>query len=105
MTTSKHFQEVAIDSPYLQDAILQEPKPSALLRTRKRIKSFLSLHKPDGSPNTFLFSLPRSGSTWLMELIQTQPGFKTCDEPLDLRNPFVRGHSHLSAWEQLYDTS
>jgi len=101
--TSADLRTAAADRPYLQSTIHPDRgSPSLRSRARKVAKSFLSIHRPDGSPNIFLFSLPRSGSTWLMELVQTQPGFKTCDEPLDLRNPFVRAHSGLTEWVQLY---
>ena len=66
------------------------------------IKSISNIHRPDGSPNVFLFSVPRSGSTWLMELVWTQPGFKPCNEPLDLRSSRVRQHLGVSEWQDLY---
>jgi hypothetical protein len=66
------------------------------------LKSFANLHLPSGKPDVFLFSMPRSGSTWLMELIGTQPGFKTCSEPLNLRLPLVRKHLGLQSWEELH---
>lgn len=66
------------------------------------LKSFTNLHLPNGKPDVFLFSMPRSGSTWLMELIGTQPGFKTCSEPLNLRLPLVRKHLGLHTWEELH---
>jgi hypothetical protein len=72
-------------------------------KLRAIIKSMANVHRPDGSPNVFLFSTPRSGSTWLMELILTQPGFKSCDEPLNLRNPLVRQQLGISEWQDLYD--
>ena len=52
-----------------------------------------------------LFSTPRSGSTWLMELIWTQPGFKYCNQPLSLFNPLVRQHLGIDRWEALYEAS
>jgi hypothetical protein len=39
-------------------------------------------HRQGDLPNIAIFSSARSGSTWLMELIATQPGFKSVDEPL-----------------------
>jgi hypothetical protein len=39
-------------------------------------------HHQADLPNIAIFSSARSGSTWLMELIATQPGFKSVDEPL-----------------------
>lgn len=65
-------------------------------------RPLLNIHHPGGLPNVFVFSMPRSGSTWLMELIWSQPGFKHCNEPTDLRNRFVRKHLGISEWKQLY---
>jgi hypothetical protein len=65
------------------------------------VKSLSNVHRPDGRPNVFLYSTPRSGSTWLMELIWSQPGFKFCDEPLNLRNVGVRRYLGLTDWGAL----
>ena len=59
---------------------------------KRAVKAVSNTHRPDGRPNVFLFSTPRSGSTWLMELIWSQPGFKYCNQPLSLFNPLVRKH-------------
>jgi LPS sulfotransferase NodH len=72
---------------------------------KNTIKTATNLHRPDGRQNIFLFSTPRSGSTWLMELIWTQPGFKACNEPLDLRNPMVRRYLGITDWLELYNHS
>lgn len=70
------------------------------------LRSVISVHRRGTMPDVFLFSTPRSGSTWLMELIACQPGFKYCNEPLNLRNPLVRRHLGIASWEELYsDTS
>jgi hypothetical protein len=69
---------------------------------KNAIKTVTNLHQPEGHQNIFLFSTPRSGSTWLMELIWSQPGFKACNEPLDLRNPMVRKYLGISNWVELY---
>ncbi len=66
------------------------------------IMNVLNVHRPDGRPNVFIFSSPRSGSTWLMELVMTQPGFKYCDEPFNLRTPEVRYRSGMTGWHELY---
>lgn len=68
------------------------------------VKSMSNVHRPDGRPNVFLFSTARSGSTWLMELIWTQPGFKYCNQPLSLFNPHVRRHLGTDRWEALYES-
>ncbi|MEM9173612.1 MAG: hypothetical protein AAGC67_00110 [Myxococcota bacterium] len=49
-----------------------------------------------------IFTTPRSGSTWLMELVTSQPGFKHCNEPLNLRHPDVRRGIGLGDWPALY---
>lgn len=76
----------------------------------EKFKQFISehnnIHRPDGRPNVLLFSTPRSGSTWLMEMILTQPGFKPCDEPFDLRQDYVKqylGRQGVHDWPDLYD--
>jgi sulfotransferase family protein len=68
------------------------------------VKSISNIHRADGRPNVLLFSTPRSGSTWLMELIWTQPSFKYCNQPLSLFNPLVRKHLGLDRWEALYES-
>ncbi len=42
-----------------------------------------------------------------MELIWSQPGFKYCNEPLNLRNPYVRKYFGITEWCDLFncDTS
>lgn len=67
-----------------------------------RARPFLNVHRPGDLPNAFVFSLPRSGSTWLMEMIWSQPGFKCCNEPTDLRNPYVRSQLGVADWQSLY---
>jgi len=69
---------------------------------KRTVKAASNLHRPDGRPNVFLYSTPRSGSTWLMELIWSQPGFKTCNQPLYLENPVVRKHLGIDDWSDLY---
>lgn len=64
-------------------------------------RAFTSVHRPGKLPHVFLFTTPRSGSTWLMELIWSQPGFKAVNEPFDLRVPLVRKHLGIDTWEEL----
>ena len=51
------------------------------------IKKLSNYHKPNDSPNIFIFSSPRSGSEWLMNIIASQPGIKHCSEIFNLRRP------------------
>lgn len=73
-----------------------------LRRIINTVKMYSTIHFPDGSPNIFLFSMPRSGSTWLMEMIYTQPGFKWCREPFNLREPVVQDRLGIDDWKELY---
>lgn len=73
-----------------------------MIKVRDFVKPISNIHREDGRPNVFLFSTPRSGSTWLMELISTQPGFKYINQPLSLINARVRRHLGISDWLELY---
>lgn len=67
-----------------------------------------SIHIQADQPNVFLFGTPRGGSTWLMELIASQPGFKYCNEPLNLRTPQVKARLQtvgINTWVDLYTKS
>jgi len=65
-------------------------------------RPYTNWHRPGRKPNAFIFSMPRSGSTWLQELIWTQPGFKTCNEPLNLKGSFLQEKSGINGFEELY---
>ena len=65
------------------------------------IKSISNKHNDKGE-NVMIFSTPRSGSTWLMELIKTQPQFKICNEPLNIRNVNIASALGTSKWADLY---
>ncbi|MBZ0168812.1 Sulfotransferase domain protein [Candidatus Methylomirabilis lanthanidiphila] len=60
-----------------------------IAQIKRAIASTTNIHLAGNRPNVFIFSTPRSGSTWLMELILTQPGFKPCNEPFNLWDPDV----------------
>jgi hypothetical protein len=64
-----------------------------------------NLHRQGAAPSVAIMSAPRSGSTWLMELIRTQPGFKSVEEPLNLRTPAVVSHLGIEDWSQMYGPS
>jgi hypothetical protein len=66
------------------------------------IKPATTIHRKGAGPDVLLFATPRGGSTWLMELIWSQPGFRACSEPLDLRNPLVRHYLGIDSWSRLY---
>ena len=74
-----------------------------LKNIKQILKSRLNCHKQGDYPNVFIFSTPRSGSTWLQELIWTQPGFKCISEPLNIRVPEIRNILGVDSWLQLYE--
>lgn len=63
---------------------------------------YSSWHRPGSKPNIFIFSTPRSGSTWIKELIGSQPGVRFCNEPFNLRIPHVEHYFSTNDWSKLY---
>jgi hypothetical protein len=59
-------------------------------------------HDPSKKP-IFLFATPRGGSTWLAELLWSQPGMRLVGEPLNLRNPEVSRALGFSDWSRMFD--
>ena len=73
---------------------------------KHRIARLNNVHRPLLGKDVFLFSTPRGGSTWLSELILTQPGFKPADEPFNLRDAPIREELRVRGiedWPDLYD--
>lgn len=66
------------------------------------LRNFTNYHRPGKLPDVFIFSMPRSGSTWLQELLWTQPGFKYCNEPLNIKGPYLQGKVDIHSFEELY---
>lgn len=66
------------------------------------LKALANRHVPGDEPDVLLFATPRGGSTWLAELIASQPGFKVYNEPFDVRKAEVRRLIALSDWDGLY---
>lgn len=78
-----------------------------LASLKHRIARANNLHRPRGG-DVFLFSTPRGGSTWLSELILTQPGFKPSDEPFNLRDRPVAhelARHGIHEWRDLYSNA
>jgi hypothetical protein len=70
---------------------------------KQRIKLVMTRHRPGEKPNVFIHSMPRSGSTWLMELILTQSGFAAYNEPLNLRKEVVKDNLGVNLWADLHE--
>jgi len=58
-------------------------------RVKYALKAWSNIHRQGPDKNIFLFATPRGGSTWMMEIISSQPGMKYYDEPFNLRRDNV----------------
>jgi hypothetical protein len=68
------------------------------------IKGISNIHAPSSELcNIVIASAPRSGSTWLMELIWSQNDFKVCNEPLNVRVKSVADSLDINNFEALYN--
>ncbi len=85
----------------LADSLPAEGRGRLRERISEWVRARASVHLPGGAP-VLVVTTPRSGSTWLMELIWGQPGFKAISEPLDLRRAAVRRVLGIRCWEELY---
>ena len=63
-----------------------------------------NIHKPSKLPNVLIFSTPRSGSTWLQEIIWSQPKFKYVNEPLNLKGKWLKNKSKINGFKELYSS-
>lgn len=48
---------------------------------KRPIGRLLNVHRPSGKPDVFIFSVGRSGSNWMMEIIQSQREFRYSNQP------------------------
>jgi len=62
-----------------------------------------SFHRGSLGQDIFIFATPRGGSTWFMEMIWSQKGFKICSEPFDPRNPIVRRHLNVNSFVDIFN--
>ena len=68
----------------------------------KYLKGAVSnIHRQGDKPDIYIFATPRSGSTFLMELLAAQPGVKIHDEPLTVNYPESRRELGVESWEAL----
>lgn len=65
------------------------------------IRAVTNVHVPGNRPDIFLFATPRGGSTWLMEILASQPGIKFFDEPLSPRRENVAHSGLFPGYESL----
>ena len=69
------------------------------------LKSISNIHIQGDKGNIFLFATPRGGSTWLMEIIASQPGMKYFDEPFNIRRDNVKTVNVFNDWADLMPDS
>lgn len=60
-----------------------------------------NVHVQGSKRNVIVFALPRSGSTFLMELLAAQPGMKVYNEPFTVHYAVSRRELGIESWEEL----
>ena len=86
---------------YSEEQELRSIEPRWLNTLRRKIVGRISnLHRPGTKPDIFMFSSPRSGSTFIMELMDNEPGMKTFDEPLNVNDYVKRKELGAGSWEE-----
>ena len=70
---------------------------------KKRIKQCLQFYRPGDLPPIIVFASPRGGSTWVTELIASQPGLWPFSEPLNVRSKWVQQQLGIYTHAELYD--
>jgi hypothetical protein len=72
---------------------------------KRIIKRFLQWYRPGAAPAVILFASPRGGSTWVTELIASQPGFWPFSEPLNVRSKWVQRELGITSHADLYSAA
>ncbi len=62
------------------------------------LRSFSNIHRQGEQRNIMLFATARGGSTWVMELLASQPGVKFYDEPFNIRRENVARTGLFPDW-------
>lgn len=65
------------------------------------LRAGLNFHRPGGEKDIFLFATARGGSTWMMEILASQPGMKFYDEPLNIRRSNVQHTGLFKDWREI----
>ena len=65
------------------------------------IRSLSNIHSQGDKKNIFFFATPRGGSTWVMEILLSQPGMKHYDEPFNVRRENVKKAGYFNEWSDL----
>lgn len=70
-------------------------------RLKYAVRAASNLHRQGDRPNVFLFATARGGSTWVMEIIASQPGMKFYDEPFNIRRQNVSDTGLFPDWQSV----
>ena len=65
------------------------------------IRTYSNIHTQGTKKNILLNATPRGGSTWVMEIIASQPGMKFYDEPFNIRREIIKKTQLFAGWEDL----
>ena len=65
------------------------------------LRCFTNVHVQGKKSNIFILSSPRSGSTWLMELIGSEKNLKSCNEPFNIRKDHIASRLNINDWGEL----
>jgi hypothetical protein len=68
---------------------------------RSLVGSLSNFHRPGPRPDIFIFAMPRSGATFLMEMLGAQPGVKLYNQPIDAGDPARERELGARTWEEL----
>ncbi|MFM1874725.1 MAG: hypothetical protein RL266_462 [Bacteroidota bacterium] len=69
------------------------------------IRKYSTIHVAGSKKNLIVISTPRSGSTWLVEILGASKRVKLVREPLNLRKPAVVKDLGVDNWTDLYQDS
>jgi hypothetical protein len=69
------------------------------------VKAVSNIHRQGPEQNILLFATARGGSTWVMEIIASQPGMKYYDEPFNIRRDNVQRTGLFPDWESIMPDS
>lgn len=58
-----------------------------------------NIHRQGKLPDIFIFSAPRTGSTFLMEVLGAQPRMKSIDEPFSMNYPHTHRELGVNNWQ------
>jgi hypothetical protein len=73
----------------------------SIQRLRWYLTGYISnFHYQGGKPDIFIFGMPRSGSTYLMEIIASGPRMKFYNEPLTANQPACRQELGVASWHE-----